>query len=173
VINPEITVARRRAGQRLRRRLSIPRKQRDACPAAHGERSARSNEKARRRTEPKDYSAQRLQHEFDHLDGVLFFDRMRSLDADLLEEYGRTDKRMTNLTFPVGAELRVSAKGGPIGPPLPHDYNDKDTMTILVTGGGRGIGAPSRWHSPEPGATVAVRDGRSRSSTRRAREIER
>jgi peptide deformylase len=38
----------------------------------------------------KDFSARVLQHEYDHLDGVLFFDRMRSLGTlTFLDEYSR------------------------------------------------------------------------------------
>jgi len=37
-----------------------------------------------------DYSARVIQHETDHLDGILFFDRMRSLDTlTFLDEYSR------------------------------------------------------------------------------------
>ena len=37
-----------------------------------------------------DYSARVIQHETDHLDGILFFDRMRSFDSlTFLEEYSR------------------------------------------------------------------------------------
>ncbi len=38
----------------------------------------------------QDYSARVIQHETDHLDGILFFDRMRSLDSlTFLDEYSR------------------------------------------------------------------------------------
>jgi len=38
----------------------------------------------------QDFSARVVQHETDHLDGVLFFDRMRSFDTlTYLDEYGR------------------------------------------------------------------------------------
>jgi peptide deformylase len=38
----------------------------------------------------RDYSARVIQHETDHLDGVLFFDRMRSFDTlTFLDEYSR------------------------------------------------------------------------------------
>jgi peptide deformylase len=38
----------------------------------------------------KDFAARVIQHETDHLDGVLFFDRMRRLDSlTYLEEYAR------------------------------------------------------------------------------------
>jgi peptide deformylase len=37
-----------------------------------------------------DYSARVIQHETDHLDGILFFDRMRSFDSlTFLDEYSR------------------------------------------------------------------------------------
>ena len=37
-----------------------------------------------------DYSARVIQHETDHLDGVLFFDRMKSFDTlTFLDEYSR------------------------------------------------------------------------------------
>ena len=38
----------------------------------------------------RDYPARVVQHEYDHLDGVLFFDRMKSLETlTFLEEYGK------------------------------------------------------------------------------------
>jgi peptide deformylase len=38
----------------------------------------------------QDFSARVIQHETDHLDGILFFDRMRSFDTlTFLDEYGR------------------------------------------------------------------------------------
>ena len=38
----------------------------------------------------RDFPARVVQHETDHLDGVLFFDRMRSLESlTFLEEYAR------------------------------------------------------------------------------------
>ena len=38
----------------------------------------------------KDYSARVIQHETDHLDGILFFDRMRSFETlSFLDEYSR------------------------------------------------------------------------------------
>jgi len=38
----------------------------------------------------QDYAARVIQHETDHLDGILFFDRMRSLDSlTFLDEYSR------------------------------------------------------------------------------------
>jgi peptide deformylase len=38
----------------------------------------------------RDYPARVIQHETDHLDGILFFDRMRSFETlTFLEEYGR------------------------------------------------------------------------------------
>ncbi|MQA30525.1 MAG: peptide deformylase [Luteitalea sp.] len=40
--------------------------------------------------EAQDYSARVIQHETDHLDGVLFFDRMRSFETlSFLDEYSR------------------------------------------------------------------------------------
>jgi peptide deformylase len=44
--------------------------------------------------ELKDFPARVVQHETDHLDGVLFFDRMRAMDSlTYLEEYSRYHTR--------------------------------------------------------------------------------
>ena len=38
----------------------------------------------------EDYAARIIQHETDHLDGILFFDRMRAFDTlTFLDEYSR------------------------------------------------------------------------------------
>ena len=38
----------------------------------------------------RDFPARVIQHEYDHLDGVLFFDRMKSFDSlTFLDEYSR------------------------------------------------------------------------------------
>ena len=44
-----------------------------------------------------DFPARVIQHETDHLDGVLFFDRMRSLDSmTFLDEYSRFWRKTTD-----------------------------------------------------------------------------
>ena len=44
--------------------------------------------------ELKDFSARVVQHENDHLDGVLFFDRMKSMESlTFLEEFSRYHAR--------------------------------------------------------------------------------
>lgn len=90
VINPEITTVGSETVEDWEGCLSIPDiRGRVSRPRAVKLRAL--NRKGERiELNAKDYSARVLQHEFDHLDGVLFFDRMRSLDSlTFLEEYGR------------------------------------------------------------------------------------
>ena len=91
IINPEITPVGSEIVEDWEGCLSIPdirgrvpRAARDlACAPAIGTASASS-------CAPDDYSARVIQHETDHLDGILFFDRMRSFESlTFLDEYSR------------------------------------------------------------------------------------
>ncbi len=90
VINPEITVVGAETVEDWEGCLSIP-DIRGRVPRPRTVKLRALNRKGERvEVNAKDYSARVLQHEFDHLDGVLFFDRMRSLESlTFLEEYGR------------------------------------------------------------------------------------
>ena len=90
VINPEISVVGSDIVEEWEGCLSIP-DVRGRVPRAreikvraldrHGERLQLS---------AHDFAARVIQHETDHLDGVLFFDRMRSLESlTFLDEYSR------------------------------------------------------------------------------------
>jgi len=90
IINPEITVVGTDIVEDWEGCLSIP-EIRGRVPRAreikvraldrHGERLQLS---------AHDFAARVIQHETDHLDGVLFFDRMRSLESlTFLDEYSR------------------------------------------------------------------------------------
>lgn len=90
VINPEITIVGAETVEDWEGCLSIP-DIRGRVPRPRAVKLRALNRKGERiEVNAKDYSARVLQHEFDHLDGVLFFDRMRSLESlTFLEEYGR------------------------------------------------------------------------------------
>jgi peptide deformylase len=90
VINPEITIVSAETVEDWEGCLSIP-DIRGRVPRPRAVKLRALNRKGERiEVNAKDYSARVLQHEFDHLDGVLFFDRMRALDSlTFLEEYGR------------------------------------------------------------------------------------
>jgi peptide deformylase len=89
-INPEITPVGDRVEEDWEGCLSIP-DIRGRVPRAH-EIVVKSLD---RRGKPQDmvlqgFSARVVQHETDHLDGVLFLDRMRSMESlTFLEEFGR------------------------------------------------------------------------------------
>jgi peptide deformylase len=90
VINPEIAVVGAETVEDWEGCLSIP-DIRGRVPRPRTVKLRALNRKGERvEVNATDYSARVLQHEFDHLDGVLFFDRMRSLESlTFLEEYGR------------------------------------------------------------------------------------
>jgi peptide deformylase len=90
VINPEITPVGAETVEDWEGCLSIPDiRGRVTRPRAVKLRAL--NRKGERiEVNAKDYSARVIQHEFDHLDGVLFFDRMRSFESlTFLDEYSR------------------------------------------------------------------------------------
>ncbi|MGQ0732780.1 MAG: peptide deformylase [Acidobacteriota bacterium] len=90
LINPEITVTGDRIVEGWEGCLSIP-DIRGMVPRA-AEILVRALDRQGKPFElaAKDFPARVIQHETDHLDGVLFFDRMRSLESlSYLEEYSR------------------------------------------------------------------------------------
>ena len=94
IINPEITIVGREVVDDWEGCLSVP-DIRGLVPRAR-QIKVRALD---RRGDPveldaHDFAARVLQHETDHLDGVLFFDRMRSLESlTFLEEYARYHDR--------------------------------------------------------------------------------
>jgi peptide deformylase len=94
LINPEITPLARDLVEGWEGCLSIPdiRGRVPRCP--HIKVSALNREGKRIEIEVRDFPARVIQHETDHLDGVLFLDRMRSYDSlTFLEEYSRYHAR--------------------------------------------------------------------------------
>ncbi|MEX2270799.1 MAG: peptide deformylase [Vicinamibacterales bacterium] len=96
LINPEITVVGRTVEMDWEGCLSIP-DIRGQVPRPR-DISVRAFDREGRRVEfnASGFPARVIQHETDHLDGVLFFDRMRSFETlTFLEEYQRywTDRR--------------------------------------------------------------------------------
>ena len=89
-INPEITIVGDETVERWEGCLSIP-DIRGRVPRAQSiSVSAWDRQGKRFELEAADFAARVIQHEADHLDGVLFFDRMRSLETlTYLEEYSR------------------------------------------------------------------------------------
>ena len=89
-INPEITVVGDDMVEGWEGCLSIP-DIRGRVPRAHHITVSSLDRQAKRfELELKDFPARVVQHEADHLDGVLFFDRMRSLETlTYLEEFSR------------------------------------------------------------------------------------
>jgi peptide deformylase len=90
LINPEITVVGRDAIEDWEGCLSIP-DIRGRVPRAR-QIVVRAYDRNGKRVEMKasNFTARVIQHETDHLDGVLFFDRMKSFESlTFLEEFGR------------------------------------------------------------------------------------
>ena len=90
VINPEITVIDNEAVEDWEGCLSIP-DIRGRVPRAR-EIKVRAYDRHGDRFELRahDFAARVIQHETDHLDGILFFDRMRSFESlTFLDEYSR------------------------------------------------------------------------------------
>jgi peptide deformylase len=90
LINPEITVVGREVAEDWEGCLSIP-DIRGRVPRAK-QIAVRAYDRAGKRIELKvsNFTARVIQHETDHLDGVLFFDRMKSFESlTFLEEFGR------------------------------------------------------------------------------------
>ena len=90
IINPEITAVGDDIVEDWEGCLSIP-DIRGRVPRAR-EIKVRAFDRKGERMELRahDFSARVIQHETDHLDGILFFDRMRSFDSlTFLDEYSR------------------------------------------------------------------------------------
>lgn len=93
-INPEITVVGGQTVEGWEGCLSIPDVRGRVPRSQHITVTALDRLGKRFELELKDFAARVVQHEADHLDGVLFFDRMRSLETlTYLEEYSRYHAR--------------------------------------------------------------------------------
>lgn len=94
LINPEITVMGDATVEGWEGCLSIPEIRGRVPRAQHIKVSALDRTAKRFELDLKDFPARVVQHETDHLDGVLFFDRMKSLETlTYLEEYSRYHAR--------------------------------------------------------------------------------
>jgi peptide deformylase len=93
-INPEITVIGDQTVEGWEGCLSIPEIRGRVPRAQHIKITALDRNAKRFELDLKDFPARVVQHETDHLDGVLFFDRMGSMDSlTYLEEYSRYHAR--------------------------------------------------------------------------------
>ena len=89
-VNPEITVIGDQTVEGWEGCLSIPEMRGRVPRAQHIKVSALDRTGKRFELELKDFPARVVQHETDHLDGVLFLDRMKSFESlTYLEEYSR------------------------------------------------------------------------------------
>jgi peptide deformylase len=94
VINPEITVVGPETVEGWEGCLSIPEIRGRVPRAQQIVLSALDRTGKRFELTLKDFPARVVQHETDHLDGVLFFDRMKSFESlTYLEEYSRYHAR--------------------------------------------------------------------------------
>jgi peptide deformylase len=90
IINPEITPLAKDLVEGWEGCLSIPDIRGRVPRSPHIKLSALNREGRRIEIEVRDFPARVIQHETDHLDGVLFFDRMRSFESlAFLDEYSR------------------------------------------------------------------------------------
>jgi peptide deformylase len=93
-VNPEISVKGDQTVEGWEGCLSIPDIRGRVPRAQHVAVSALDRTGKRFELDLKDFAARVVQHETDHLDGVLFFDRMRQLESlTFLEEYSRYHTR--------------------------------------------------------------------------------
>ena len=93
-INPEVTVQDAQMVEGWEGCLSIPEIRGRVPRAQHIVIAALDRHGKRFELDLKDFPARVVQHETDHLDGVLFFDRMRSMDSlTYLEEFSRYHAR--------------------------------------------------------------------------------
>ena len=89
IVNPEITVVGSEMLEGWEGCLSIPEIQGRVPRAAHVKVRAMDRHGKRIEIDAEDYPARVVQHETDHLDGILFLDRMRSFGSlTYLKEYG-------------------------------------------------------------------------------------
>jgi len=90
LVNPEILVVGDQTVEGWEGCLSVPDVRGRVSRAQHIKVSALDRTGKRFELDLTDFTARVVQHENDHLDGVLFFDRMRSLESlTYLEEYSR------------------------------------------------------------------------------------
>ena len=89
-VNPEIVIVGHEVVEGWEGCLSIP-DVRGRVPRAHEIKVAALDRHGKRfEMDAKDFPARVVQHEADHLDGVLFFDRMKSLESlTYMDEYSR------------------------------------------------------------------------------------
>ncbi|HEX6164852.1 MAG TPA: peptide deformylase [Vicinamibacterales bacterium] len=93
-VNPEITTVGDQTVEGWEGCLSIPEIRGRVPRAQHIKVSALDRHGKRFDLELKDFPARVVQHETDHLDGVLFFDRMKSFESlTYLEEFSRYHTR--------------------------------------------------------------------------------
>jgi peptide deformylase len=89
-VNPEITIIGDQTVEGWEGCLSIPDMRGRVPRAQHIRISALDRNAKRFELELKDFPARVVQHESDHLDGVLFIDRMRTFESlSYLDEYSR------------------------------------------------------------------------------------
>jgi peptide deformylase len=90
LINPEITIAGREMAEDWEGCLSIP-DIRGRVPRARRITVTAYNRQGKKfEMEASGFTARVIQHETDHLDGILFFDRMKSFGSlTFLDEFGR------------------------------------------------------------------------------------
>jgi peptide deformylase len=94
IINPEITPIGKDVIEGWEGCLSIPDIRGRVPRSPHIKVTALNREGKRLEIEARDFPARVIQHETDHLDGILFLDRMRSFDSlTFLEEYSRYHAR--------------------------------------------------------------------------------
>ncbi len=94
IINPQISVVSDKTVEGWEGCLSIPDIRGLVPRASHINVVALDRHGKRIEFEAKDFPARVVQHETDHLDGILFFDRMRSFESlSYMEEFSRYHAR--------------------------------------------------------------------------------
>lgn len=94
IVNPQITAIGDATVEGWEGCLSIPDIRGMVPRAAHISVAAMDRYGKRIEFEIKDFAARVVQHETDHLDGILFFDRMRTFDSlTFMEEFSRYHAR--------------------------------------------------------------------------------
>jgi peptide deformylase len=94
LINPEITMLSSELIEGWEGCLSIPDIRGRVPRSPHVKVSALNRDGKRIEIEARNFPARVIQHETDHLDGVLFFDRMRTFESlSFLDEYSRYQVR--------------------------------------------------------------------------------
>jgi peptide deformylase len=94
IINPEITPVGSDIVEGWEGCLSIPEIRGRVPRAQHIKLTALGRDGKRLGIDARDFPARVIQHETDHLDGILFFDRMRSFESlTYMEEFARYHTR--------------------------------------------------------------------------------